>query len=86
MDIMQSIPQRPPDGSQEELYWWFPRNGDDKICVEDRKEGIIVEDTPQNGETAAEVLRRVIAEIGRLSLALREKLSPSAKPSGTMPK
>jgi hypothetical protein len=85
MEIVQSTPQRNPDGYQEELYWWFSTNGDDRVCVEDRKERIIVMDARRNGETSDEALHRILAEIGRLSLALRKNFPPIPKGSGTMP-
>lgn len=83
MERIQWPPARTPDGSQEEIRWWF--SGGSTVCVEDQKEGIIMRDGPQNGETSEEVLHRIIAEIGRLSLSARGKVSADLQASGTMP-
>ncbi|MDD5041903.1 MAG: hypothetical protein PHX87_05845 [Candidatus Peribacteraceae bacterium] len=85
MKRIAKAPVRDPDGSQEEIRWWFPQNGARTVCVEDRKEGLIVEDVAHNGEGNEEVLRRIVAEIGRLSLSTRGNVSANLQASDTMP-
>ncbi|MDD4287553.1 MAG: hypothetical protein PHO20_05300 [Candidatus Peribacteraceae bacterium] len=79
------VPHRDPSGQQEEIVWWFPLNGDPTVYVHDTKEQIVVRDIPQNGETNEAVLRRILAEIGKLSLSIRRNVSAHTTASDTMP-
>jgi len=81
---VSAIPKRDPTGHQEEIAWWYPMNGDRTVYVHDTKEGIAVQDDIREGETHEAVCRRILQEIGRLSLAIREKTSVSLGASGTM--
>lgn len=85
MGMSYFAPPREPDGQQEGIRWWYPANGEPTVCVQDEQEGLIMKEIPKNGESNDDVRNRLISEIGRVALSLREKLSADSKPSDTMP-